>query len=305
MAIVVRGGHRYLYQSVRRRGRVTSEYRGADLLVDLYAGERAGRREEAEAARRSRAAILAGEREADEAFDRVERVFRSAMKAAGYHKPGRGPWRRRRMGNQAAAPLRASVAEARSETPGGVVAEIRLANSGDVAAMKRVRDRFADGGKGTELAGLLGSPEYNASENAVKVFAGTSPVAAAAARQTLEGMRRDLTGPDAPPLEKMLADRVAYCWFRLYQAEAAAARPDVDLTIGQSEFMQRRIDLAHRRHLSAVKALAVVRKLGLPSTSVTLSQSVSVKLQPDAGLEAADTNRHPQPLALDGGPDRA
>jgi hypothetical protein len=43
-----------------------------------------------------------------------------------------------------------------------------------------------------------------------------------------------------------------------------------DLTIRQAEFQQRRIDAAHRRFLSAVAALARVRKLALPSLQVNI-----------------------------------
>lgn len=299
-------GRPYFYTSERHGRRVRSHYWGGGVAAVLIAAERGldrRDREEDRARRRAlRAAILAEERRADEAFALVERAFRSAMGAMGYHRPGRGPWRKRRMVNHVP---RVVAADERRETPGGITSEMRLADGGDAAALNRMTARFADGAKGSAFAGMIGSPGWYAEEAMLKVFAGDSRVGAAAGRRKLDDMRRELAGPDAPPLERMLADRVAYCWFRLYQLEADAARPDVELTISQSEFLQRRIDLAHRRHLTAVKALAVVHKLGLPSTSLSMSQTVTVsaKLQTAAGPEglAAGT----PPLAIDGGPDRA
>src|SRR3954470_22655502 len=176
-----RKGKSYFYESVRRGGRVGLRYRGGGdlgaafaLMAALDRRDRAGRRD---AWRQSRDAFLAEEREADEAFARVERAFRSAMGALGYHRPARGPWRRRRrMADATTGAPAGDTATAVRLTAAGIAAEMRLAEAGDAAAMKRVRARFADGGKGSELAGLLGSPEYYAEEATLKVFAGTNPV---------------------------------------------------------------------------------------------------------------------------------
>jgi hypothetical protein len=42
-------------------------------------------------------------------------------------------------------------------------------------------------------------------------------------------------------------------------------------TIAQAEYYQRRIDKAHKRHLSAVKALAQLRKMG-PAIQINVAE---------------------------------
>jgi len=43
------------------------------------------------------------------------------------------------------------------------------------------------------------------------------------------------------------------------------------LTIAQSEFHQKRIDRAHRRHLTAAKTLAQIRKMG-PAVQINIAE---------------------------------
>src|SRR5437899_754455 len=66
--------------------------------------------------------------------------------------------------------------------------------------------------------------------------------------------------PGAPPLERLLADRIALCWLSLHDAEVRFAQAK-DLSISQAAYWQKRIDAAHKRYLSAIKTLATVRKL--------------------------------------------
>ena len=119
MALIRRGGKSYWYRSVRKGGKVTSEYVAAgdralklagiveesrrDLLglwLDGHAEieflEAEGRaRDEAEKADRER--MEAEERAISGWFDRVEDIARAALEAAGFHRHKRGEWRRRRM----------------------------------------------------------------------------------------------------------------------------------------------------------------------------------------------------------------
>jgi hypothetical protein len=100
MGLVARDGRPYYYRSVRRGGRVTSEYRGAGQIAELAASLDAVQRERREAERQAERA----EREADERqeaavaewFDRIEALTRIAIEAAGYHRHRRGEWRRTR-----------------------------------------------------------------------------------------------------------------------------------------------------------------------------------------------------------------
>ena len=78
-----------------------------------------------------------------------------------------------------------------------------------------------------------------------------------------------MEGPAPTPIERLLAERAAICWwlvhrFEYYDADAG------DRSIRQAEFNQRRIDAAHNRFLSALRTLATVRKLAVPALQVNI-----------------------------------
>jgi hypothetical protein len=79
------------------------------------------------------------------------------------------------------------------------------------------------------------------------------------ARQ-VAAIEAEAAGPSPAPLESLLAGRVAACWLQACYADAAATQA-VDASIGQADFARKRQDSAHRRYLSAIAALAMVRKL--------------------------------------------
>jgi hypothetical protein len=101
MATVYRNGRPYIYRSLRRDGRVTSEYGGsgedARLIGDLEAIERAERdalrREEHDERKR----LDALDRILVELAGRARDLARDALTAAGYHQHDRGRWRKRRV----------------------------------------------------------------------------------------------------------------------------------------------------------------------------------------------------------------
>ncbi len=65
-------------------------------------------------------------------------------------------------------------------------------------------------------------------------------------------------------LERLLAERVVATWLQVQLFEGVyASSMFKSMTLSQADYHQRRIDKAHRRHLSAVKGLAQIRKIGL------------------------------------------
>jgi hypothetical protein len=88
----------------------------------------------------------------------------------------------------------------------------------------------------------------------------------------LAEVQRDLEGPAPTPLERLLAERAALCWFvlNLYETNLFEAG---DLTFLQAEFHQRKIDRAHGRFLSALRTLAQVRKLALPAIQDNMAKN--------------------------------
>jgi hypothetical protein len=87
----------------------------------------------------------------------------------------------------------------------------------------------------------------------------------------LQMLREEIGGSKACPLEKLLVDRIVCCWLLLYDAETCYVQAK-DMTISQGDYHQRRIDRLHRRYLSAIKMLAVVRRLALPVLHVKTSE---------------------------------
>lgn len=83
----------------------------------------------------------------------------------------------------------------------------------------------------------------------------------------LEQVRKELEGPTPTPMECLLAERAAFCWFAVNYYETLFTQA-TDLTLRQAEFHQRKIDRAHGRFLSALRTLAQVRKLALPALQV-------------------------------------
>jgi hypothetical protein len=72
-------------------------------------------------------------------------------------------------------------------------------------------------------------------------------------------------------LEHLLADRVAISWLSLTVVEGTYHQAlERGLSQANDMFHQQRIERAQRRHLAAIKALAQVRKLGVPAVQVNI-----------------------------------
>jgi len=81
-------------------------------------------------------------------------------------------------------------------------------------------------------------------------------------QRMLRAMRERFAGPNPSPLEEILAERIVQCWHHLNLLEGRLAQSR-EYSFTEGDYRQRCIDRAHKRLLSAVKALAQVRKLGI------------------------------------------
>ena len=143
---------------------------------------------------------------------------------------------------------------------------------GDASALPGIR-AFLDDAESMldEAIDLLrGDAARSVERQMVRDWKGDDLAGAEAARRKLAGLRAELAGPGATPLERLLAERAALCWLAVYRAESgfAAAR---GLTTPESEAWQRRIGRAHRMFLSALRALAAVRRLAVPALQVNVA----------------------------------
>jgi hypothetical protein len=274
---------RYYYLSVRRGRSVERQYVGRGTPARAAAQmEQDSRRERA-----ARALALQEERDRLEALEGsvadlcglADALARAALLAAGFHQHRR-QWRRRRMGTtatkakgKAAGPpagpqtpeeVRQAVERVRQEGAAGLPALEALlarAHAGDEAAVPLVRVLFAEAPGRLEA---LGDLARHAEMALIVAAAGKDLAFKEGLLAKLVQLRADLAGPSPSPLERLLVGRVAACWLQVQDADIRYAQNQRDCTFAQGDYYQRRQDRAHRRFLSAIKALALVRRLALP-----------------------------------------
>ncbi len=90
-------------------------------------------------------------------------------------------------------------------------------------------------------------------------------------KHQLESMRIEVAGENPSPLERFLAERVVATWLQLQLFEGLYATGMYSGTLSQDDHRQKRLDRAHRRHLSAVRTLAQIRKLG-PAVQINIAE---------------------------------
>lgn len=287
-----RGGL-YYTRSRREGGRVIREYVGA-VSGALVADRDASRRAEAHAARQAKqqartedAALLGQTR----AFcEGVEAVLRDTLSAAGYHRHERGAWRKRRglkptgttgeniMPNKPApdkneishlqmpGPKQPAVPTTRSTFD-----VLKGAQNGDESTRKELRAFLEDRQK-KYPAGMRALPTIAMSEIVGKI-AGKNILLEEDLMLQLGYLLEHIGGPAPSFLEELLVDRIIICWLWVNYFDAMYAGNIIELSITSSEFHLRRLDGAQRRYLAAVKALAQVRRLQLPTVQLNVGQN--------------------------------
>ena len=87
----------------------------------------------------------------------------------------------------------------------------------------------------------------------------------------LESMREEIAQSSSSPLERLLAQRVVASWLQVQLFEGLYVQNMGNLSIRQADYYQKRLDRAHKRHLSAVKTLAQIHKLG-PAVQINVAE---------------------------------
>jgi hypothetical protein len=97
MALIYRNGRPYLYRSMRRGGRVTSEYvdsgEAALLIAAMGNIDREKQDFERWSEREERKRFNDLERALDDLAEQARTLARDALERAGYHQHRRGEWR--------------------------------------------------------------------------------------------------------------------------------------------------------------------------------------------------------------------
>ena len=286
MGLVIRNGRAYFLESYRLGNRVTSRCVGTGELALLLAYEHrlirsdretsrrelkamhqervATRRQEQGETRRLRERITLADRIVGTYFRRVSKTVDRTLAALGYHRHGRGPWRRKRGFSMASELARVDIRELS-----------RLAREGERIALGELAYRLpawlhetvADG------QGDLDAVVEAALIEQLGPGHGALHKDAVAARMAI--MRDELAPCGSSPLEVLLAERAALCWLhvQLMEYEAIAYAGDL-ANISDSikaremdrraEVVDRRLARAQSRYVQALTALAKVRKLITP-----------------------------------------
>jgi len=163
-------------------------------------------------------------------------------------------------------------AAAKPEPPAPVQeikALLKRAENGDQSCLPEIRALLADGEGGDRLTERFGSSADWLRQTLISQAAGKNLLIQEAVKRKLETVRSELEGPNPTPMERLLAERASVCWFIVHIYEDMF-KNSPQMTLAQADFQYRKIDRAHARFLSAVRTLAQVRKLGLPTLQVNI-----------------------------------
>lgn len=164
----------------------------------------------------------------------------------------------------------------KSSKPSDVGALMTRAFDGDESVLPALRDMF---NREPRLWEITGNLAQQAERSMVKWVVGDNAFLQESLKWKLSDLRQELTGPEATPLERMLAERVAICWLQAYHADDKLAHDirEGGMSFEAIEFYQRWQDRSHRRLLQAIKSLAQVRRLLAPTVQVNIAkQQVNV-----------------------------
>ncbi len=153
-----------------------------------------------------------------------------------------------------------------------VDAIVKRAASGDRGCLSDVRVLLADPERRADFrTGCRSSSEW-LRRSLIKKSAGKNIIAQEGVAQELDGVRRELEGPNPTPIERVLSELASFCWHIVNLYECAYANAS-GWNISQADLQHRKIDKAHARFLSAHRTLAQVRKLALPTLQVNIAKN--------------------------------
>jgi len=140
---------------------------------------------------------------------------------------------------------------------------LRSAEQGDRSVLPRLREALdADATLWKEYGDLA----LQAEASLVRLAAGNNVLLAESLLRKLHALKGELTAEVATPLERLLVERVTATWLQAAYCDAVAAQAGPS-SEARSRLLLQQQDAAHRRHLTAVKALAMVKKLLRPAPS--------------------------------------
>ncbi len=148
-----------------------------------------------------------------------------------------------------------------------IVDLVELANDGSKEALDLVSKDFMEH---PEHALIFGDLDKSAITTRINASFGSQPASCAAVEIKMKDIVKQVAGDDPTPLERLLAQRIAMCWLDLQQQEhkySVLGNNTTTIYTWQSKM----IDRSHNRYLSAIKALAKVKRMKLPSIQLNIA----------------------------------
>lgn len=133
---------------------------------------------------------------------------------------------------------------------------VARAKGGDATVLPTIRRILDDH---PEISAYVGDVARLAEAVWIEMLVAEDPLGAEAIKRHAAQMRAELEGPHPTPLERLLIAQITSTWLEVAYAQMAAAQRGG--SIMQATARVRRSEVAQRKHLAAVKALAQVRTL--------------------------------------------
>ena len=148
-----------------------------------------------------------------------------------------------------------------------LMALIDRAQDGDEEALPVLRKVLDEEPRVARIVDLANNVE----RSIIEKMSGNDVFTQEAIPRNLKTMRQEIAGEHPSPLERLLAEQITVCWLEPQYFQAIYTQNLSKLTITQSDYHQRRIDKAHRRYLSSIKALAQIRKMR-PAMQINIAE---------------------------------
>jgi hypothetical protein len=140
---------------------------------------------------------------------------------------------------------------------------LKRAEQGDRSVLPELREALnAD----ANLWQHYGDLAAQAEAALILLAAGKNLLLAESLQRKLRALKDELGGESPSPLERLLVERTTATWLQVSYFDGLLAQAK-GASEAQAKMLQRQQDAAHRRHLTAVKTLATVRKLLRPTPS--------------------------------------
>jgi hypothetical protein len=152
-------------------------------------------------------------------------------------------------------------AAAAPDPVGELVELVRRAEAEGDAVLPQVRAYFDEH---PDVATKMGDVAASARLALIDLAVGGQVVLKEATLRRANELEAELAGPDAAPLEKVLAGHVGTCWLAAAEAELTAANAR-GAPPARADFLDRRRDRARKRLESAARTMALVHKLLRPA----------------------------------------